>query len=36
LIAEEVAQVHLDLVIRDEKGRIDGVRYTATTVCDES
>jgi hypothetical protein len=27
LIAEEVAQVYPDLVIRDEKGRIDGVRY---------
>jgi len=27
LIAEEVAKVYPDLVIRDEKGRIDGVRY---------
>jgi len=27
LIAEEVAQVYPELVIRDEKGRIDGVRY---------
>src|SRR5205823_2676717 len=27
LIAEEVAKVYPELVIRDEKGRIDGVRY---------
>ena len=27
LIAEEVAQVYPELVIRDESGRIDGVRY---------
>jgi len=27
LIAEEVAEVYPELVIRDEKGRIDGVRY---------
>jgi Chaperone of endosialidase len=27
LIAEEVAKVYPDLVIRDQKGRIDGVRY---------
>jgi hypothetical protein len=27
LIAEEVAQVYPELVIRDQKGRIDGVRY---------
>jgi trimeric autotransporter adhesin len=27
LIAEEVARVYPDLVVRDEKGRIDGVRY---------
>jgi hypothetical protein len=27
LIAEEVARVYPELVIRDEKGRIDGVRY---------
>jgi hypothetical protein len=27
LIAEEVAKVYPDLVIRDERGRIDGVRY---------
>ena len=27
LIAEEVAIVYPELVIRDEKGRIDGVRY---------
>jgi Chaperone of endosialidase len=27
LIAEEVAKVYPDLVIRDENGRIDGVRY---------
>jgi hypothetical protein len=27
LIAEEVAQVYPDLVIRDQTGRIDGVRY---------
>jgi hypothetical protein len=27
LIAEEVAKVYPDLVIRDESGRIDGVRY---------
>jgi len=27
LIAEEVAKVYPDLVTRDEKGRIDGVRY---------
>jgi trimeric autotransporter adhesin len=27
LIAEEVAKVYLELVIRDEKGRIDRVRY---------
>jgi Chaperone of endosialidase len=27
LIAEEVANVYPELVIRDEKGRIDGVRY---------
>jgi hypothetical protein len=26
-IAEEVAKVYPELVIRDEKGRIDGVRY---------
>jgi hypothetical protein len=27
LIAEEVAKVYPELVIRDQKGRIDGVRY---------
>jgi hypothetical protein len=27
LIAEEVAKVYPELVIRDEKGRVDGVRY---------
>jgi phage shock protein A len=27
LIAEEVAKVYPELVIRDEQGRIDGVRY---------
>jgi len=27
LIAEEVAKVYPELVIRNEKGRIDGVRY---------
>ena len=27
LIAEEVAKIYPELVIRDEKGRIDGVRY---------
>lgn len=27
LIAEEVAKVYPELVVRDEKGRIDGVRY---------
>jgi hypothetical protein len=27
LIAEEVAEVYPELVIRDELGRIDGVRY---------
>jgi trimeric autotransporter adhesin len=27
LIAEEVAKVYPDLVVRDQKGRIDGVRY---------
>jgi Chaperone of endosialidase len=27
LIAEEVAKVYPELVIRDENGRIDGVRY---------
>ena len=27
LVAEEVAKVYPELVIRDEKGRIDGVRY---------
>ena len=27
LIAEEVARVYPELVIRDERGRIDGVRY---------
>jgi hypothetical protein len=27
LIAEEVAKVYPELVIRDESGRIDGVRY---------
>jgi hypothetical protein len=27
LIAEEVAKVYPELVIRDEKGRIDGMRY---------
>jgi endosialidase-like protein len=27
LIAQEVAKVYPELVIRDEKGRIDGVRY---------
>jgi hypothetical protein len=27
LIAEEVAKVYPELVIRDDKGRIDGVRY---------
>ena len=27
LIAEEVAKVYPELVTRDEKGRIDGVRY---------
>jgi len=27
LIAEEVARVYPELVIRDEEGRIDGVRY---------
>ena len=27
LIAEEVAKVYPELVIRDEKGRIDGLRY---------
>jgi acyl-CoA reductase-like NAD-dependent aldehyde dehydrogenase len=27
LIAEEVAKVYPELVIRDEAGRIDGVRY---------
>jgi hypothetical protein len=27
LIAEEVAKVYPDLVIRDAKGRADGVRY---------
>jgi hypothetical protein len=27
LIAEEVAKVYPDLVIRDQNGRIDGVRY---------
>jgi hypothetical protein len=27
LIAEEVAQVYPELVIRDQNGRIDGVRY---------
>jgi endosialidase-like protein len=29
LIAEEVAKVYPELVIRDAKGRIDGVRYDA-------
>ena len=27
LIAEEVAQVYPELVIRDEKGQVEGVRY---------
>jgi hypothetical protein len=27
LIAEEVAKVYPELVVRDNKGRIDGVRY---------
>jgi hypothetical protein len=27
LIAEEVAKVHPELVVRDSQGRIDGVRY---------
>jgi Chaperone of endosialidase len=31
LIAEEVAKVYPDLVIRDENGRIDGVRYDELT-----
>ena len=31
LIAEEVAKVYPELVIRDEKGRIDGVRYDELT-----
>jgi Chaperone of endosialidase len=31
LIAEEVAKVYPDLVIRDEHGRIDGVRYDELT-----
>jgi len=31
LIAEEVAKVYPDLVIRDESGRIDGVRYDELT-----
>jgi len=31
LIAEEVAKIYPELVIRDEKGRIDGVRYDELT-----
>jgi hypothetical protein len=27
LLAEEVAKVYPELVVRDEKGRIDGIRY---------
>ncbi len=29
LIAEEVAKVYPELVVRDQNGRIDGVRYEA-------
>ena len=29
LIAEEVAKVYPELVVRDREGRIDGVRYDA-------
>jgi hypothetical protein len=38
LIAEEVARVYPELVIRDEKGRIDGVRYDelAPTLLNEA
>ncbi len=31
LIAEEVAKVYPELVIRDEKGKIEGVRYEELT-----
>jgi hypothetical protein len=33
LIAEEVAKVYPELVVRDENGRIDGVRYDALRRC---
>ena len=37
LIAEEVAKLYPELVIRDENGRIDGVRYDelAPTLLNE-